>query len=165
MNSNSKRFNSVNYDQKLDRFIENAQRLEQLKICRIMLLDKFYIYNGYSSNGTMVIKENNNIIAINKKYTDGIIEYSPHESYYSYKGKNKTEYKEYDETIHEGPTIISSPTWIIEAENHEDGRQFRYNKLFTWDFNSEYLPSTEELSSYEEPRSLRLYKENPRNKQ
>ncbi len=148
---------------KIDRlplFIENSKILEDLRIGTIFLgieqYKEFFRTEVFTD-------ENGHITDIRKCYSDGKIRYSV---------GNIREYcgcEEYKMDISGIGTKITrtvdglkiftpaEPTWIIEAENHARGTQCRYACIEDFGFDSSNLPTDEELSSYEEPQTLKLF--------
>ena len=149
---------SLNPDGKnIDRLIENAFKLELLKICRIELISMQFGYNDFGQR-TQVWKKDDNVCTIRKHYSDGEIVYTPVKDNFREQTEARPQYEEYRVQVNPNPKIRVSPTWIIETENHEDGKQYRYAKINSWDFDTKLLPTNEELSCYEEPYSLKLFK-------
>jgi len=145
---------SENID-KLNLYLENAQRLEELKVCHVSLQDlkDYWLLINHGMGRIQIFKEKNNIICIRKNYTDGRI------SYNTKRINIERDFEEYDVSISPNENIENSPTWLIQCENSNSGNQCRYAWIENYGFNAEYLPTCEELSAYEEPQTLKLYKE------
>lgn len=135
---------------KLDEYIENAKRLEELKVCRITFTDFMGgIVPGLSTTEIWSDKSGK-ITTIRKNYTDGTMIYNP----LAY----REEYKEYAFDIFPNDRVENSPTFLLQTENHADGKQFRYAAIEDFGFNGQELPTEEELRSYEEPKTLQLFR-------
>jgi len=144
---------SENID-KLNLYIENVKRLEELKVCMIDfrdIKDSWELHN----NGMGVVKiwrKDNKITDIRKNYTDGTINYSLKIK----RSKYGRYFEEYRIRVSKNEDIENSPTWYIQCENGDSGKQYRYAWIEDFGFNGELLPTNEELSSYEEPQTLKL---------
>lgn len=139
---------------KLDTYIENAKKLEELKIERIKLLLSSEIYSRqficriYRDNSFPI-----NITHINKYYTDGEILYlTPETKSGTYLG-NPSQI-----TFKIGPRELRDASFVINCENHENGNQERTIELTSFDFNTELLPTEENIRSYRIPNELTLQK-------
>lgn len=141
---------------KLSKYIENSIRLEELKICHIKFanLKDHWLLQDTGFGRVQVWSKSGSITTIRKNYTDGIISYNPiRDRNYEEEG-----YEEFGVNISPNKTVENSPTWLLQCENHEDGRQFRYALIEDFAFNGEQLPTGEELSSYEEPQTLKTFR-------
>lgn len=141
---------------KLPLFIENAKMLEDLRIGNITLMKLNRTF--FEEFKTEVYRnETGEITDITKFYTDGQLTY-----------KRDYDHSNYGNNIQEYKTIISvrndynrhrlvKPTWIIQSENHANGAQCRYAYIQDFGFDGSNLPKDEELSSYKEPQTLKLF--------
>ena len=168
-------YTSRNMD-KLDTYIENAKKLEELKISNIKFFDSEELWSlnnrtlkTVGLGATQIWKESKDITTIRKHYSDGIINYTPVkfpflDDDFDLAKRAKREYEEFKISLEPNKYITNSPSWLIQSENHENGYQFRYALIENFDFNSELLPTNEQLNSYEEPQSLKLYKKEMKNR-
>lgn len=124
-------------DANLLQYIDGAYALECLGVSKIFLLsDKFF-------DGTDLYFEDGSISDIIKIYTNGNIRYE--EGYNCYCDYYRT-FVDFEGS--------STGNFVIRAENHANGLQFRHANISDFGFDSNLLPTNEELSSYEPPRSL-----------
>lgn len=124
--------------------IERARCLEELRIGTVRLLHRT---NGIVSYETMVFYGNDGEVTdIYKQYSNGLILYrdmpdcSRVDNYDAYK------------------TSISFNSakgrYVLNAENHASGFQYRYADVSDFSFDVDTLPSYEEMASYLEPQTL-----------
>lgn len=134
----------------LDQFIENARLLEDLKICQIDFLNpRDFFEKQYT---TQIWRNHKGIVTDSRKhYSDQDIIYSEVKDDPLF-GDGSEEY------VVKFKDHNNYPNWLIEVESHSNGFQFRYMDICDFVFNPIYLPTNNELNSFDEPKSLRLYK-------
>ncbi len=126
----------------LDLYIENAKKLESLKINKIQF-ESFWPFN--KGNCPICRDKEGKIISISKYYTDGEIVSSGDEiitnSMLSYS------YSKINFSIH-------NESFILMAQNGEYLPQYRSIYINNFGFDGSKLPLEEELQSYEIPNEL-----------
>lgn len=125
----------------LDLYLENARRLEELKVNSI----KFqHFQNSYEDACGIYKNDQEKIIHITKYYTDGEIISDGQEILVDPLFNNSR--------IYFSIKLESKPTFVLRAENNENSYQFRDITIEHFGFDSTKLPSEEELQSYEIPQ-------------
>lgn len=122
----------------LDLYLENARRLEDLKVSRIYLTPSFE--NEYQCG--IYRDRDGNIINIQKYYTDGNIiakEESLEDELFNYS---------------EIPFSITNASFLLHASNNEDFIQCRGIYITDFGFNGDKLPDETEIQSYTIPKQL-----------
>lgn len=133
---------------KLNLFIENTRKLEELNIEDISVSDPSSICKEYFCRIYRDKQNSEKIITITKYYTDGLIDFLSPEII------TNQRYKASSISF-----MISQPaTFVLDCQNREQDRLYRGIQITGFDFNSEYLPSEEELKRYEIPETLILKK-------
>ncbi len=134
----------------LELYLDNAKKLEELKISEI-IFSKFPVCNTYKCG----IYRNNqgNIIGIDKYYTDGQIDSVGLE-------RVEDEVFRYSEIPFQVYNQNKAESFVLMANNGENGYQYRQIEITDFGFNSSKLPTEEEIRSYEIPKSLIREKRN-----
>lgn len=122
----------------LNSYLENARRLEELKIATVQFVEKFE--NRY--NCGIYRDKNEKIIHIQKYFTDGDIK--AEEEYLKNKLFNNSKI----------PFSVSNVTFLLEATNNDKFYSYRTVYINDFGFDGSKLPSEEELASYDIPRQL-----------
>ncbi len=134
--------NSLQEDNTLiELYLENARKLEDLKVSDIAFVDFFDIesYCGIYRN------DEGQIIRIQKTYTDGEID-----EVFEEEVKDKLfNYSKIPYRLNRKGTTFS-----LRAENTENGYSIRQIEINGFGFNGDKLPTEEEISSYEIPMQL-----------
>lgn len=125
-------------------YIENARKLERLKISEIdlvsesSLLKRTYYCSYYKDKGKLT--------SLYKSYTDGTI-VTRDRVITSSQGTVKFK-------------IEKEPTFLLNCDirNNHWLPYFRHIQITSFDFNSKYLPTEEELNSHDIPSILKLTK-------
>lgn len=127
----------------IDLYLENAKRLEDLKVSNINFnqfpQSNYYYYCGIYRN------KDGQIIRIQKNYTDGKIDRVKEE-------KLTDKMFNYSEI----PYILDNKetTFSLNIENTEHGYSIRIIEIKNFGFNGDKLPTEEEISSYDIPLQL-----------
>ncbi len=132
----------------LKTYLENARKLEDLKVNLIRFENNLYFLNN---RHFVVRNREGKIIEITKCYTDGIIKF---------RGESLcNEYNEYDDCC---ISVISTriddekASFVLFAHNSEKEGPTRYINIKDFGFDSKKLPIEEELQSYEIPKTYIL---------
>lgn len=127
----------------VDLYLENARRLEYLKVQNIEF-KQFLPFEFYNCGITR--NKDGQIIAIQKNYTDGKI---------NSVGEEKLAIKNY--YYSEIPYMIENEgmTFLLEVVNSYRCSPISQIKIKDFGFNSEELPTKEEINSYDIPLQLR----------
>lgn len=138
----------------ITKYIENARKLEELKIEEIKLISREEIYDKLFACD--IFREPystfHEIIGISKIYTDGRILYlTPERKASKFSSTSQI-------TFEIGPNDLHSPTFLLRCTNKEKNNSYRRIEITDFGFSSEYLPTENELSSYEIPYTLKLTK-------
>ncbi len=127
----------------IDLYLENARRLEDLKVSDIAFVD-FFDYENYCG---VYRNKDGQIIRIQKKYTDNkiveVFEEELEDKLFSV-SFSKILYRQNREEA----------TFSLSIENTEDEYSIRQVEIKDFGFNGEKLPSEEEISSYDIPMQL-----------
>jgi len=144
----------------LDKYIENARILEELKIGAITLVNNDALEYFNEASGILYFKnETGQITDIIRSFTDGrITEITPemedeNSDVYNIRFKIRS-----TPINKEGKIIEIPPYWLLKTENHKYGVQHRYFFTNGFNFDASKLPTEEELSGYELPSYLKLQK-------
>lgn len=125
----------------IDLYLENAKRLEDLKVLDIAFVD-FFDSETYCE---VYRDKDGQIIRIQKKYTDGkiseVFEEILKDKLFNY---SKIPYR----------LNRSETTFSLSAENTEQGHSIRQIEIKDFGFNGDKLPTEEEISSYDIPLQL-----------
>lgn len=130
----------------LDLYIDNAKRLEALKVLKVELQD-FAYPEPYDCD--IYRDKYGKIIVIVKYYTDGQIKAVGQEV----ETDPLFHYSKIPFTIENKDNNMS---FVLRTENNEQGYQFRSIKIRDFGFDGTKLPSEEELQTYEIPKQLIL---------
>jgi len=120
----------------------NIKRLEELKVESI-ILSNFLHFNFETCE--IYRDAAGKIITINKGYSDGQISDIKDENLIS-------KYFNYSEIKY--MVCYDKATFSLEANNCENGQQYRTIRIENFGFDGSKLPTEEELSSYEIPKQL-----------
>jgi len=126
----------------LELYLKNAKRLEELKVESI-ILSNFLHFNFETCE--IYRDAAGKIITINKGYSDGQISDIKDENLIS-------KYFNYSEIKY--MVCYDKATFSLEANNCENGQQYRTIRIENFGFDGSKLPTEEELSSYEIPKQL-----------
>lgn len=132
----------------IDLYLENAKRLEDLKVSNINFnqfpQSNYYYYCGIYRN------KDGQIIRIQKNYIDGKINVIKEERLI------EKIYGLYLYDFSEIPYIVDNEimTFCLRAENTERGYSIRNIEIKNFGFNGDKLPTEEEISSYDIPLQL-----------
>ncbi len=133
--------NVANNDNLLELYLENARKLEELKVSLI----EFCTFFDYWYQCDIYRNDNGQIIVIDKRYNDGEI--------------TKVE----DEVFQKAYCNYSCISYMVnttnmsfsfQAQNNEHGYQYRYITIKDFGFDASKLPTEEEIQSYEIPKQL-----------
>lgn len=125
----------------LDLYLENARRLEELKVSTINFQ---HFQNPYTDTCRIYRNKQGQIIHITKYYTDGQIVSDGQEILIDSLFNNSI--------IPFSINLENKMTFVLRAENSENSYQFRNITIENFGFDSAKLPSEEELQSYEIPQ-------------
>ncbi len=125
----------------LDLYLENARKLEELKVSTINFQ---HFQNMYADTCRIYRNKKGQIIHITKYYTDGQIVSDGQEILIDSLFNNSI--------IPFSINLENKMTFVLRAENNENSYQFRNITIENFGFDSAKLPSEEELQSYEIPQ-------------
>lgn len=129
----------------LDLYLENAKRLEELKVAKI----EFATFSEFNRYYIEIIRnEWKEIISIKKYYTDGKIKAN---------GKEQVRLNGFHSSaipfsIHSEADI----SFMLSTDNMESGCQRRIIQIRDFGFDGTKLPTEEEIQSYEIPKQYIL---------
>ncbi len=132
---------------KLNLFIENTKILEDLKIDNIYLTEN--ISQLACCHHNLWIFGDTEITGIKKAYSDGEILYNEQKN----DSGSKIIFEEYEANY-------KNASWIIISQNYAEMNKYKYVYIKDFGFKNSNIPSYEELSSYSEPETLKIYKKN-----
>lgn len=137
-------------DDNISQYIEGARGLETLGVANIFIIPEHFLsdarenFCGFTDIFCNMCQGTDyKVVDIVKMYTNGFLTYK-----FSSEG--------YPDSYR---TFVSFPegstdNFIIKAENHSNGSQYRYARISGFSFDPSLLPSEVELASYEPPKSL-----------
>lgn len=134
----------LNNSDLLDLYLENARKLEELKILAIEFKNLQNLCNNNENYCSIYRDEQGKIINITKYYTDGQIVSDGHEIIVN----PRFNYSRIPFSINSNKRM----TFVLESENCENLEQYRKITIENFGFDSAKLPSEEELQSYEIPQ-------------